>query len=253
MKLLNNSTIEIAASRLGGTRNDKMINSMTERHQKILKEIVRSYVRSAQPIGSEFLIRKLGGNLSSATVRNEMAKLEDGGYIYQPHTSAGRIPTEKGYQFYLDNFLSEKDLSAEFEKSIRRIESAKNKEEVYKNVAKSAAQLSGQTIVISFSKNNTYYTGVFNLFSQPEFSEFDLVRNFSRMIDNLDEIIAKLYNQLGSQIEISIGHTNPFSPYLASILTMANNKTLLGLIGPMRMDYERNLALVKCFKNYVEK
>lgn len=230
-----------------------MMNNMTERHQKILKEIVRSYIKLAQPISSEFLIKKLSGNFSSATIRNEMAKLEEMGYIYQPHTSAGRIPSENGYQFYLDNFLAEKDLSEEFEKYLRRIEFSKDREDICKDMAKIAARLSGQTIVISFSKNNIYYTGIFNLFSQPEFSEFDLIKNFSRVIDNLDEIVAKLYNQLNNDnIEISIGQANPFSPYFASILTMAKNKTLLGLIGPMRMDYEKNLALVKCFKNYIE-
>jgi heat-inducible transcriptional repressor len=255
MKLLNNSTIEIATSprQGGGTRNDKMINSMTERQEKILKEIIKSYIKLAQPISSECLMGKLGNKVSSATVRNEMAELEAENYLFQPHASAGRIPAEKGYQYYLDHFLEEKDLSQIFARYSKRVISdKKTKEEICKNLAKVVAHLSGEAVIISFSKDNVYYTGIFNLFSQPEFSQFNLIRDFSQIIDNLDEFVTLLYSCVGDEVEISLGRANPFSPQLASILTMAQNKTLLGLIGPMRMDFDKNLALMKSFKNFIE-
>lgn len=227
---------------------------MIDRHKKILKEIVKNHIKLAQPISSEYLIQKTGIKLSSATIRNEMAKLEKEDYIFQPHTSAGRIPTEKGYQYYLDNFLEEKDLEKYFEKLVAEIDFKKPiEEENCKKIAKAVSRVSGQTIIVSFSQNNIYYTGVFNLFSQPEFSESNLIKNFSQIIDNLDEIIAKIYPRLNKKIEIVIGQRNPFDHQLASILTKARNNTLLGLIGPLRMDYEKNLALIKCFKNYIER
>src|SRR3989339_90566 len=83
---------------------------MDKRKELILKTIIKEYIRTALPIGSEGLVEKYNLDISSATVRNEMAGLEEAGYIAQPHTSAGRIPTEKAYNFYLEN-LSEKKLS----------------------------------------------------------------------------------------------------------------------------------------------
>ena len=78
---------------------------MDERKNKLLKYIVDEYVDSAEPVGSSLIVDKYELNVSPATVRNDMMELENDGYIYQPHTSAGRIPTENGYRFYVDNFL----------------------------------------------------------------------------------------------------------------------------------------------------
>ena len=76
-----------------------------ERKQKILSAIVESFIKSGEPVGSKALIREAGLKVSSATVRNDMAELTDRGYLAQPHTSAGRIPTEQGYRYYIDNVM----------------------------------------------------------------------------------------------------------------------------------------------------
>jgi heat-inducible transcriptional repressor len=87
-----------------------MANYLTERSQKILEAIIEEYIATAQPVGSKALTRHLGIKLSPASVRNVMAELEDLGYLTSPHTSAGRIPTEKGYRFYVDSLLRINDL-----------------------------------------------------------------------------------------------------------------------------------------------
>ena len=76
-----------------------------ERKQKILSAIVESFIKSGEPVGSKALIREAGLKVSSATVRNDMAELTDRGYLAQPHTSAGRVPTEQGYRYYIDNVM----------------------------------------------------------------------------------------------------------------------------------------------------
>ncbi len=81
---------------------------LSERQEKILNAVIRNYLETGEPVGSRTISKYTDLNLSSATIRNEMSDLEDMGYIIQPHTSAGRIPTDKGYRFYVDNMLQEK-------------------------------------------------------------------------------------------------------------------------------------------------
>ena len=82
-----------------------MTLELTERQEKILNVIVKEYVDSVQPVSSKILQKKYDFDISPATIRIEMQKLTDGGYLLQPHTSAGRVPTDKSYRFFVDNLL----------------------------------------------------------------------------------------------------------------------------------------------------
>ena len=82
---------------------------LDERKVKILKAIIKNYMDTGEPVGSRTISKYLDTKWSSATIRNEMSDLEEMGYIIQPHTSAGRIPSDKGYRFYVDQIMQEKD------------------------------------------------------------------------------------------------------------------------------------------------
>lgn len=86
---------------------------LDERKQKILQAVIRNYLETGEPVGSRTISKYTDLNLSSATIRNEMSDLEEMGYIVQPHTSAGRIPSDKGYRFYVDTMLEEKEREVE--------------------------------------------------------------------------------------------------------------------------------------------
>src|SRR2546422_4423920 len=92
---------------------------LTDRRQKLLQFIVDEYVTTAQPVGSSVLVEKYELPLSSATIRSEMARLEDEGYIAQPHTSAGRVPTDMGYRYYVEALIEEEALPEELQQTIR--------------------------------------------------------------------------------------------------------------------------------------
>src|SRR4051794_39587307 len=96
------------------------IRQLEERPQQILRLIVQSYVSTGEPVGSRTLSRTIHWRLSPATIRNIMADLEDAGFLVQPHTSAGRIPSEKGYRFYVDA-LGDSKLSKSDERFISRM------------------------------------------------------------------------------------------------------------------------------------
>jgi len=108
---------------------------LDERKIKILNSIIQTYLITGEPVGSRTISKYTDLNLSSATIRNEMSDLEDLGYIVQPHTSAGRIPSDKGYRFYVDNLMKEKIAEVDEMKDIL-IEKADKLDHLLKHVAK---------------------------------------------------------------------------------------------------------------------
>lgn len=223
---------------------------MDKRKELILKTIIKEHIKTTLPVGSEGLVDKYNLDISSATVRNEMVELEQSGYIAQPHTSAGRIPTEKAYNFYLEN-LSEKKLSEAEAKMFEKL-LVKKDEVSFKQAAKDLAKISNNAVFWAFHKHNLYYTGVSNLLHQPEFSETGLIYDISEVIDRVDEIIGQIFNDLKFGPQIMLGSKNPFSPYCGTVIAkyrLNDNIGLVGILGPIRMNYEKNLALIKFVNN----
>ena len=228
---------------------------MKERQKNLLNLIINEHIKTAAPVGSSLL--SFQQNVSSATVRNEMADLEKQGFIYQPHTSAGRVPTEKGYQFYVDNFVEKREIKANWRQSFEFVLKNKlDKDLVLKNLAKCVVELANETVIVAFDQNNIYYTGIANLFKKPEFAEQNLIRNMSQVIDHLDESINKIFNKI-NKVEILIGSKNPFGDDCSSVIgkyQLKDKKSgLFIILGPKRMDYNKNLALVEYIKNSLTK
>lgn len=222
---------------------------MEERKNELFRIIVEEYIKSAAPVGSGPIAEKYFPDLSSATIRNDMAELEANGLIYQPHTSAGRVPTLKGYQFYLGNFLAAHQISARNQKFLDQVgEKVKSTRDDFKLLAKALAEISGEAVVIGFAPNDVYYTGMANLFRQPEFLEQSLVYSMSDVIDHLDEAVAKIFHRVGRETEILLGENNPFGDMSSAILAKffpEEKNWLVGILGPNRMDYRENLGLIK--------
>ena len=223
---------------------------MNERQRKILKRIIEAFIKDAKPLASSFLVAKMKQKLSPATVRNELVALEKEGYIFQPHTSAGRIPTEKAYQFYVENYLDkEKELNTIEKKLLEEIEKQETEDRVkIKNFAKKIAALSKQGVMVTFAECDNYYTGLSNIFSQPEFQNSDLVVNLSSVIDRLDTKVFELDEKDFDEPEVFIGSKNPIGCDCSLVVfkyQLGKDKGIIALIGPMRMDYQKNYALVK--------
>lgn len=111
------------------------MEGLDERKTKILKAIIKTYLETGEPVGSRTISKYTDLHLSSATIRNEMSDLEDLGYIVQPHTSAGRVPSDKGYRFYVDNLMAEKDKEIDDMQNFV-IEHTEKMEQVLRDVAK---------------------------------------------------------------------------------------------------------------------
>jgi heat-inducible transcriptional repressor len=217
-----------------------------KRKEIILKTIIKEHIKTGAPVGSGVLVDKYKLDISPATVRNEMAELEEEGFIIQPYTSAGRVPTEKAYQAYVSE-MKEKKL-AEAEVKLLKSFLKEYSEENFRQTAKAIAKISGNAVFWAFHKNNLYYTGISNLLSEPEFMHNNLIYDISAIIDKMDEIININFNKFDFSIRVLLGSENPFSKYCSTVLVkykLSNNIGLIGILGPMRMDYEKNLALIK--------
>lgn len=230
---------------------------MDSRKKLILRIIIKEHIKTGLPVGSPVLAEKYNLNISSATIRNEMSELENKGYIVQPHTSAGRIPAEKAYNFYIENYffknktkISKEDIKV-FEKSLKNIN-----EESLRKTAKILAKKSNNAVFLAFHRHNLYYTGISNLLSQPEFTQNNLIYDISVVIDKFDEIINKIYKNISDEPKILIGSKNPFGNFCSTVMTKYkydDKVGLFGILGPIRMDYEKNLALIEFIYNKIKK
>lgn len=229
---------------------------MESRQQQLLQFIIEEYIKTAQPVGSSLIAEKYMTDISSPTVRNEMQELERQGYIRAPHTSAGRIPTEKGYRFYIENILANKELSAKRQETLSEIvKDSGQLEDGVKFLAKKIAELANEAVLIAFSPNNVYHTGLSNVFSKPEFMSHDLVLSLSQVFDHLDEAMAQVRTDSEDEVSILLGSENPFGDECGSIVAtfeFNNQRAMIGILGPMRMDYGNNIAFVKFIKKLLE-
>ena len=233
---------------------------MENRKETILASIVREYVDSAVPVSSVLLKEKYDFDISSATLRAEMMDLENDGYLYQPHTSAGRIPTDKGFRYFVDVLMEERgQLSAKEQKSLE-VEVLKLKAQ-NKMLARTTANLlsamSGNLALSGIIDSEDFYkAGVQRLLAQPEFTNLDSVSKIAEVIDYLDGSIEKLSKELKgrSEVEIFIGKENPISgaDECSMVVSRYNLKGgeegMLAIIGPKRMKYSRNISLIDYIK-----
>ena len=229
---------------------------MNSRQEKILKCVIDEYVSSAEPVGSRFLCETYSLNVSPATIRNDMVALEQEGFLRQPHTSAGRIPTELAYQYYLKNFKLSPQNQMRGHPLRSAVVQAKDESELLKTLAKKLVNLSGEAAIVAFDPGWSYYTGVSNLFHKPDFNNLDHAFILSETIDRFDEVICKVFDSVSDKPLVLIGTENPFGELMSTILIKYHlpelDVGLIGLIGPLRMNYQKNIALVERAKEVLD-
>ena len=215
------------------------MEKLDKRQQELLYKIIEFYIKSAIPVGSKQMSEDL--NLSSATIRNEMADLEKLGYLIQPHISSGRIPTQNAYKFYIE-FILKNEKKSDFDWTLLdKYEVKFETRDDFKNLAKKLADVLELSIIVAFSKHDVFYTGMSKLFSQPEFKkDFIYVSDFSNLFDQIDEKIENIFDEFLKTKEplILIGEDNPFSKFCGSIFYQING-SLICVVGPIRMDYKK--------------
>lgn len=224
---------------------------MTNRQRQILYAIVEQYAEVASPVGSSLLAKLFG--VSSATIRAEMAELEKEGYITQPHTSAGRVPTDKGYRFYV-NALGEKVelISApegRAEKALSaRVHHGGLPERTIRNAVDTLVELT-HNLGIATIGQQLYMSGLSNLFGQPEFIQAGQVQQVAHLLDNLEPWLREAAPN--EPLSVYIGRENPVGRSAGCSLIVSrfrspfSDRSYIGVLGPTRQNYRDVMALVR--------
>ncbi len=222
---------------------------MTERQQQLLKLVVDLYIRDAEPVSSLALVEGSDLGVSSATIRNELVALEQDGYLASPHTSAGRVPTDKGYRFYIESFLDDQARRSEHEQDLLRRKAATSDAELrLRQVAQELSALTGEAVVVTRAPQSSYTTGVSRLFAQPEFNNVELLRQFGTLMDAMDGVFAPYVKQRFDDVRIFVGDQSPFGDRTSSLMISfhdGHGRGMISILGPTRMNYAYNRTLLR--------
>lgn len=222
---------------------------MTERQSKILQAIVEQYAEVASPVGSSLLAKVF--DVSSATVRADMAELERLGLITQPHTSAGRIPTDKGYRFYVNQLTDNSSnglSSGRAERALAaRVVGGGAPERTIRNAVDTLVELT-HNLGLATVGNRLYMSGLSNLFGQPEFMQSSQVQEVAKLLDNLEPWLHEAAPN--EPLSVYIGRENPIGSGAGCSLIISrfrspfSDRSYIGILGPTRQSYRDVMTLV---------
>lgn len=228
-------------------------DAMTDRQRAILNAIVEEYAEMASPVGSVTLAKLFG--VSSATIRSEMAKLEELGYIESPHTSAGRIPTDKGYRAYV-NALTEANEPHSKQLADRSMHALDARVQTYGSAADRAIRSAVDSLVeltgnlgLATIGEQLYMNGISNLFMQPEYISGRHVQAVAQLLDNIEPWLREVAPN--KPLNVFIGSENPIGKSSGATLIISkfrspySDNSYIGVLGPTRQDYARVMQLVR--------
>ena len=229
---------------------------ITDRQKDILKAIVRSYSKSTQPVGSQALYKEFNFGIGPAMIRQDMAALEKEGFIHQPHTSAGRVPTDKAYRLYISELeKKETNLSAHEQRKISAELGSAHKapHELLRELAHVIAELSGEFSVSGLEGKDVHYThGFARLVRNPQLHNVEQVKNLMQFMDEMDGYFDRLLQgSLNSSLRVFIGKENPVKEFRSFSMVTGRYKLphgqagFVSIIGPKHMNYQKNVALIR--------
>lgn len=235
---------------------------LTDRQKALLKAIIEQYIENAEPVGSEIIEKKHSLGVSPATIRNEMVKLTEAGFLKQPHTSAGRVPTSLGFRTYIQELMKEKELPVSAEVSIKekmwpgRFQHDLLLREAVRALAERCCMLG---LAIDDINGQVYWAGASRILDFPEFNDIDVARFVLSLFDEvptLQQIIGKaegpdpMHILFGEDLGFeNLGSTGfVFTRYEIA----AGKGGVVGVIGPARMNFQVVLPYVKYVRNMIE-
>ncbi len=237
---------------------------LSERQEKLLTILIDRYIKTAEPVSSKSLVNSRSFDLSSATLRNEMNDLEHLGYLAQLHTSGGRVPTDRAYRFYVDNLLGSDDfnINSSWQKKMDSVLAGigGDPRDINRIIAQTLSDLSENVVIAGIAEEDEFYkTGLASLFELPEFQEMNKIFRLTSFFDEFDRVFDQIEKEFfgvinghrSEEINIFIGHENRH-PLVRNETVMTAKYILpnnlvgsLTMIGPTRMDYRKNIGLVR--------
>lgn len=233
----------------------------TPRQAQLLSRVIDEYIRTAEPVSSKSIASSGAFEVRSATIRNEMSDLEDMGYLVQLHTSGGRIPTARAYRLYVNEMVAREGISIPHPLR-RKVDEALNDadlrdpEAVNKILARLVGQLSGNLAMANMSeREDAYKFGLSNMLAFPEFREMNRLMGLTSFFDHFESMFERMHRQMWNRgdttdVKVMIGTESPYKEVHDETVIVARYRLPRGhqgsltLVGPMRMDYRKNLGLM---------
>ena len=228
---------------------------LTDRQKALLRAVIEKYIETAEPVGSETVEKEAKLGVSPATIRNEMVHLTSLGYLKQPHTSAGRIPTSTGMKFYVDQLMEEKALSLKDEVAIKEElkEEQGHFDKLLRHTARVLADQTGSLAIATDEEGDIYAAGMANILDMPEFFDIDITKTVLSMIDKT-EMLNQITDMLSPEEQIKILFGEELGiPYLepcgfiVSRYQMPSHRGILGVIGPNRLNFSVIIPTMRYF------
>ncbi|MFH1284300.1 MAG: hypothetical protein ABIH78_01790 [Candidatus Peregrinibacteria bacterium] len=234
-----------------------------DRKQKVLQAIIKHFIETAEPVGSNTILISYQFHVSPATIRNDMMALEQEGYLFQPHTSAGRIPTDKGYRRFVDEIQDYDSARKEAIKTLTLIREKHTVQKVREVLYDAVSMMARSTNLVSFATTpdnpRTFFLGTSNVLKQPEFindsvSACEVIEVLEKS-DNFLQTLASL--DITNKVRAFIGEENilPQIQSCSIIVTKYEKdgfKGYIGLLGPKRMRYAFNIVMLEEIKKLLE-
>jgi heat-inducible transcriptional repressor len=226
------------------------MEKITSRQGQILAAIVKEYSQKGEPVGSEDLAEKYRLDVSSATVRNEMKALEKVGFITQPHTSAGRVPTDQGYRYFVNKLMRHLELSTLEQQRLRQ-ELVRLKGQ-YLELGHSISKLlsdQAQGAAFALLPESVSTSGLAKVMEQDV--QRDELKELARFLEELDTHSKTLIKKDFQKVETFIGKEAPiplasdFSLVVTKVNLPGGQHGVIGIVGPKRMKYARNISLLE--------
>jgi heat-inducible transcriptional repressor len=180
--------------------------NLSPRQTQILKVIVEEYISTAEPVASESLEKKYNLGVSPATIRNEMAYLSDQGFLRQPHTSAGRVPTPVGIRFYVDHLMQERRLSVADEVSTKEQmwDVRYNFDKLMRASALALAEKTKSLSIVATDTGDVYSAGVANILDMPEFFDIDVTRTVLSLLDQQQRLRQLFFDRVYGESPVHV-------------------------------------------------
>lgn len=220
-----------------------------ERKDIVLGFVIEQYIKNLIPVGSAFLAKECRLDWSSATIRNILAELEEEGYLTHPHTSAGRIPTQHGYRYYVDHLMNEIQILEEEKKRIHHEyrQSVHELEKLIDKTSQIVSEMTHYTSIISVDGwgNKIIYRGINYVVGSPEMQDIQKIKNLLQVLEEKERIMHVLNRDLQHKIEIYIGQEIACKEIEGCSLAVCGYRKKNGpsgriaVLGPTSMDYER--------------
>lgn len=237
------------------------MQNLTQRQIEILRAIIEEYIETAEPVGSETLEKKHNLSASPATIRNEMVKLSELGYIRKPHSSAGRIPTPVGMKFYVKQLMKEKELSVVEEVALKeKVWDYREKTQQFLHqVARLLAERTHALAITTTNQGDFYCAGYANILDMPEFYDIDVTRTLLSAIDE-DGYFAGIFanTEDDEDIHVLIGEElgqrmrGPYGVVFTHFSTSQNLSGEIAVVGPVRLNYNAVVPTVRYFGDLIE-